>query len=90
MSQKKLQQFAYQGAAAVWGQGGSGAVARAMSGRRRRRICVAVAEWRWWRRGIGSGAGVATNVDALLCLLCSAQLELLGLLFSARVRVVGS
>ncbi len=86
LSPKKLQEFAYQGAAAVRGRGGSGAVAKAMSGRRRWRICVAVAECLWWRRGIGSGAGAATNVDASLGLL---GLVWLGLARVARLALLG-
>jgi hypothetical protein len=79
-----------RGAAAGRGRSGSRAVARAMSGRWRQRICVAVAEWRWWRRGIGSGADAAADVNALLGSRCSARLESLGLLCSACIRVVGS
>ncbi len=77
-----------RGAAAGRGRGSRGVVARAISGCWRWRICVAVAEWRWWRRGIGSGADAAADVDALLNLHCSAWLKLLGSLCSACIRVV--
>jgi hypothetical protein len=76
-----------RGAAAGRKRGGSGAVAMVMSGRQRRHICAGAAEWHWWRRGIGSGASAAADADALLGLRCSARLESLGSLCSARVRV---
>jgi hypothetical protein len=67
--------------------GSSGVVGMVMLGRWCWCICAATAEWHLWRRGIGSGAGAAANADALLSLHCLAQLELLGLLCLACIRV---
>ncbi len=86
---KKLQQFAYRGAAARYG---GGAAAGRWQGR-----CQGVgvgASVLRWHSGIGGGGALAAAPvpppTLMLCLVCFARLELLGLLCSARIRVVGS